>query len=65
MSKGFTKFLGASLLTVAVVGGAMAYFTGSLTAAPVQNTEYGYVVEQSDHPAATKVVSTINTGRAS
>ncbi len=64
MSKGFTKFLGAGLLTVAVVGGVATYLTESLAPKPAHYTLDGIVTEQAVQPVQTKVVTT-DMGRPS
>jgi predicted ribosomally synthesized peptide with SipW-like signal peptide len=65
MSKGFTKVLSAGLLTVAVVGGAVAYMTDSLKAKPVSYSADGVVTEQAAQPATAKVVTVTDMGRSS
>lgn len=62
---GFLKFLSASLLTVAVIGGAAAYFSTSWSAPPAHQTGYGYVIEQSGPPTPVHNVKVAETGRAS
>jgi hypothetical protein len=65
MSKGFTKFLGAGLLTVAVVGGAAAYMNASLKAKPAHYALDGIVTEMPAQPVHAKVVTTTDMGRPS
>lgn len=49
MSLSFSKVLGAGLLTLAIVGGATAYLSSTLTAQP-SKVAYSYTVEQPDQP---------------
>jgi hypothetical protein len=47
MSSGFSKVLGAGLLTLAVVGGAAAYLTSTLNATQAKVAFDGITTEQS------------------
>lgn len=64
MSTNFSKFLGASLLTLAVVGGTATYLSSSLRATPVKYSLDGYTTEQSQLPERHAEVI-VTEGRAS
>lgn len=64
MSMSFSKVLGAGLLTLAVVGGAAAYLSSTLTSKPSQVAAYSYTVEQPDQaPRHAEVI--VTEGQAS
>ena len=60
----FSKMFTAGLLTVAVVGGAAAYMTGSLAQTPARQAE-SYTVEQSVQPVVHHAEVIVTEGRAS
>jgi hypothetical protein len=47
MSNNFNKFVGAGLLTLAVVGGSATYLNSTLKPTPVQYAHDGATTEQS------------------
>jgi len=51
MSNNFKKFVGAGLLTLAVVGGTATYLNSTLTATPVQYAQDGATTDQADQSA--------------
>ncbi len=63
MSKNLKKVLGASLLTLAVVGGTATYLSSSLTAMPVKYSLDGYTVEKGQPARHAEVI--VTEGRAS
>jgi hypothetical protein len=64
MSTNLKKVLGASLLTLAVVGGTATYLGNSLRAMPVKYSLDGYTTEISQQPARRAEVI-VTEGRAS
>lgn len=66
MSNNVSRFLGASLLTLAVVGGTAAYLTNSLRPVPVKYALDGITTEQSQMVQPNRHAEVIVTeGRAS
>jgi hypothetical protein len=65
MSTNLKKVLGASLLTLAVVGGTATYLGNSLRAMPVKYSLDGYTTEISQQQPARHAEVIVTEGRAS